>query len=152
MMKTCTGGGFVAALFAMAVALGACSSDNEPAGTGSSSSGTSGSGSAEIGKCSTFVDRTGATADRKVPWDLSVTSKDARCMQIKVGQKVTWSKPDLSGAADFASHPLETNGGDSPSPISAYDKTTGEVTFTKAGTYGFVCGAHSTMQGAIQVN
>ena len=73
-----------------------------------------------------------------------------RCMKIKVGQTVTWSD-GASGPADFVSHPLGANGGDTPNPVPNVDKATGNVTFTKAGTFGYLCTNHPAMIGAIQV-
>ncbi len=92
-----------------------------------------------------------ATADgdtREIVWDLSVASTEAHCMAIKEGQTVTFK-------GDFASHPLVASGGDSPNPISTkFDAATGKVDFTgagKDGIYGFVCGNHPSMMGAIYV-
>jgi plastocyanin len=145
-------GGVTRALLVLSMLLCACSSDSTPPRNASSSSGGQDSGpSPGVGLCTTFVDRSADSADRRVPWDITVKTKEARCMTIKAGQKVTWSTPDLSGVADFATHPLEVTDGDTPSPIATYDKKTGEVTFPKAGTFGFGCGIHGSMDGAIQV-
>lgn len=65
-------------------------------------------------------------------------------MKIKVGQKVKW-------VGNFGTHPVGANGGDKPNPISTFDETSGEVTFTAAGTFGFQCQVHASMKGAIQV-
>ena len=48
-------------------------------------------------------------------------------------------------------HPLTVAGGDTPNPIADYDMTSGKVVFPTKGTYGFVCGNHPQMTGAIQV-
>ncbi|MBF5066255.1 hypothetical protein G6O45_23770, partial [Salmonella enterica subsp. enterica serovar Istanbul] len=59
-------------------------------------------------------------------------------------QKVTF-------AGSFSSHPLLASDGDKPNPITSVDTATGDVTFPKAGTFGYVCGNHPSMIGAIKV-
>jgi plastocyanin len=93
--------------------------------------------------CPSYVDHTAAGASRTLSWVLSLSSNPDRCMKIQVGQTVTWS-------GSFSTHPLLNDGGDSPNPIAGHDAT-GNVTFTAAGTYGYICGVHATMTGAIQV-
>jgi len=71
------------------------------------------------------------------------------CAKVKVGASITF-------AGKFSSHPLASQGGDTPSPIppTNTDPTSGTITFsvTKAGTFGYACTLHSgTMFGAIQV-
>jgi hypothetical protein len=97
-----------------------------------------------VNDCSTFEDRTATTSSRTMPWSLPLASAADRCMQIKVGQTVTFS-------GDFTSHPIRASGGDSPNPISNIPKTTGEVTFDDTGVYGFQCELHPEMRGAIKV-
>lgn len=127
------------------------SSGGSSGSTSSSSSGSSGTDAGEkIGGCSTFEDRSADTASRSIKWDFGVVQLPERCMKIKVGQTVTWSD-GASGPADFVSHPLGANGGDTPNPVPNVDKATGNVTFTKAGTFGYLCTNHPAMIGAIQV-
>jgi len=97
---------------------------------------------AVVNDCQTsqFTDRRAGV--RTITWDFGVTSAPERCMQVQVGQTVVWN-------GDLSSHPLAGSGGDSPNPISAHQN--GSVTFTAPGTFGFVCLAHSSMKGAIQV-
>jgi plastocyanin len=102
-----------------------------------------GTTSAAPSDCTAYVDRTAAGADRNLNWVLSISSNPARCMTVQVGQTVTWS-------GSFSSHPLINDGGDTPNPIEGHDAT-GHVTFTKAGTFGYICSIHATMTGAIQV-
>lgn len=71
------------------------------------------------------------------------------CAKVKVGANITF-------AGKFSSHPLASQGGDTPSPIppTNTDPASGTITFsvTKAGTFGYACTLHSgTMFGAIQV-
>lgn len=61
---------------------------------------------------------------------------------MRVGQSVSW-------IGDLDHHPLGGSGGDTPNPISLHQN--GSVTFMRAGTFGYVCLAHSPMKGAIQV-
>lgn len=72
-------------------------------------------------------------------------------MKIKVGQTVKFTSDGAQGAPDFVSHPVGPNGGDTPNPLSSVDQTTGEVKFTKGGTFGFTCNVHPAMIGAFLV-
>jgi plastocyanin len=76
------------------------------------------------------------------------------CVKVKIGT-------DIDFAGDFTMHPLEPNGGDTPTPIPTQttnppNGTSGMpelvIKMTTAGTYGFQCRSHpSSMFGAIQV-
>jgi plastocyanin len=99
---------------------------------------------AVVNACKTFVDRSASTASRTITWDFPVSTAPERCMTVKVGESVTFM-------GDFGLHPLLAGGGDSPNPFSSVDTTTGKVTFPKAGLYGFMCGNHPSMIGAIMV-
>jgi hypothetical protein len=59
-----------------------------------------------------------------------------------VGQQVRW-------VGSFGTHPLDGEGGDLPNPVAQHQD--GIVTFTVPGTYGFVCGFHPVMRGAVRV-
>jgi plastocyanin len=158
----------------LAAVLGACSDDAPPVSPGGSSgtsggtsggSGSSGDGGASgsdgssgnggetiVNGCRTFEDRTADDADRTIPWDFEVFDRPERCMQIKVGQTVTFAEPGDGGApADFLEHPPGPQGGDSPNPIASIDKATGKVTFDQPGVFGYVCLVHGAMTGAILV-
>lgn len=151
------------------VALAACSSESTSptdtdagtssggdASTGTDSGGGGGGGGGggsdagtdasvePVNACKTFVDRTDAGASRTITWDFSISGAAERCMKIQVGQTVTWS-------GDFTAHPLVPQGGDTPNPVSGVDTATGQVTFAKAGTFGYACSFHPAMVGAIQV-
>ena len=89
-----------------------------------------------------YLDRTATGADRQLAWDFSISSDPERCMQVRVGQTVTWS-------GDLGVHPLGGSGGDSPNPIGLHQN--GSVTFNTVGSFGFVCLSHSSMKGAIKV-
>jgi plastocyanin len=72
-----------------------------------------------------------------------------RCAKVKVGSTVTFK-------GSFANHPLESRGGDVPTPIalqsSDVDGGALVVTMAAKGTYGYECMFHPTsMLGAIQV-
>lgn len=142
---------------ALAGAAIACSSSSGSDGSSGSSgaldSGASDSATADAGgdagavvinACTMFVDRSAAGASRTITWDFAVSTAPERCMTIKVGQKVTW-------AGVFATHPLLAGDGDKPNPVATVDQATGEGTFPKAGVYGFICGNHPSMIGAIKV-
>jgi plastocyanin len=145
----------------LGLGLGACSDDG---GTGSPAGGDGGvdaggqqdsgggdgggggdSGAPEpVNGCTTFEDRTAEGANRTLTWDFSITTSPDRCIRIKAGQTVTWE-------GSLEAHPLLPSGGDSPSPVSGVDTTTGEVTFPSAGTFGYVCDVHPAMLGAVEV-
>jgi hypothetical protein len=96
-----------------------------------------------------WVDRTCAT-EWTFNWNLGTTPTDPnRCMKLKAGSSVTWiANPS------FNTHPLEPDGGDTPSPFDALDaggSKTLRITFPEAGVYGFQCHNHSGMTGAVQV-
>lgn len=99
-----------------------------------------------VQNCLTFTDRSTVDADRTLAWNFDLGALPERCMQIAVGQSVTWS-----GA--FRWHPLSALGGDLPSPIpGAYpDEGDHSLTFPVPGTYGFICEVHTEMRGAIRV-
>lgn len=102
-----------------------------------------GGGAATLNGCTTFVDESAPTAAHKIVWDLSVASSPTRCMTIRKGQTIAFE-------GNFTAHPLGASGGDTPTPFSSV-AATGKVTFTAAGIFGFVCGNHPTMTGAIKV-
>lgn len=99
-----------------------------------------GDSASAVNGCTTFADGTGDSSTRIITWDLGVGSLPARCLEIKVGQAVVWN-------GDLATHPLAASGGDTPNPIMDADT----ITFPSAGTYGFVCTRHASMNGAIRV-
>lgn len=94
-----------------------------------------------------FDDQTAAGAARVIngPMTVAPSQFSTPCMMIKAGQSVTWN-------VLFASHPLEAQGGDAPSPIMGATGTTKSFTFPNAGLFGFDCAYHPLiMQGAILV-
>ncbi len=91
---------------------------------------------------SQYLDRTAPAADREILWVMSVNQDPERCMKVRVGQSVFWN-------GNYSIHPLAGLNGDSPNPIDNHQN--GHVTFTSAGTFGFVCEVHATMTGAIRV-
>jgi hypothetical protein len=91
---------------------------------------------------SQYLDRTAPGADRELAWGFGIVSDPERCLEVRVGQTVVWN-------GDLDTHPLGGQGGDSPNPITSH--LNGSVTFNTAGTFGFVCLAHSSMKGAIHV-
>ncbi|AKU97654.1 hypothetical protein AKJ09_04318 [Labilithrix luteola] len=72
-----------------------------------------------------------------------------RCIKIKKDSTVTFK-------GQFASHPLQPLGGDSPNPITVTDTNQPndalEVKFTNTGTFGYQCEFHpDRMFGAVRV-
>ena len=140
--------------------LGACSSDDKGGSSGTvaeggpnetgtgSDGGTDSGGGADaavtvINDCKNFVDRTAAGAMRTIAWSGPPLSVPERCMTIKKGQDVTWN-------GSLSSHPLAPKDGDVPNPVIGVDAN-GKVTFPNAGLFGYECGIHPGMIGAIKV-
>jgi plastocyanin len=90
-----------------------------------------------------------ANVDITFPTDPTPAQYNSRCAKVKVGSTVTFK-------GSFRDHPLQPNGGDSPTPIV---RTTSDpdggfvvVTFAVKGTYGYECMLHPLMMlGAVQV-
>jgi hypothetical protein len=93
-----------------------------------------------------YVDRTAPSAIRQLAWNFGIVTDPTRCMQVKIGQTVTWVPDNPDG---FSEHPLGVPGGDTSNPILFHDN--GKVTFNTGGTFGYVCNVHSQMKGAIKV-
>jgi hypothetical protein len=99
---------------------------------------------APVNNCKTFDDRTATGATRTITWSFQLAAKD-RCIDIKVGQSVTWS-------GDFTQYRVAPSGGDTPNPIAGFDPATPTVLFPKAGTFGFESPDAPALIGAIRVN
>src|SRR5687767_7329285 len=96
----------LAVTFVSGIALG-CSDSTEPTppagggtdagGGGTDSGGPKDSGGAAdtgpepVNACRNFINRSAASDSRTLTWSFSISSDDLRCMQIKVGQTVTFS-------------------------------------------------------------
>jgi plastocyanin len=90
-----------------------------------------------------------ATVEITFPTTSTPAQYGNRCPKVKAGTVVTWK-------GSFVDHPLEPNGGDTPTPIvlqnSDPDGGSLAVTMTAKGTYGYECAFHpALMFGAIQV-
>jgi plastocyanin len=133
------------------MSLGGCSSDTGSSGGTTADAGTGGgtdAGDASavaaiVNACKAFDDRSADSAVRTLNWDFSIATGPDRCVKVKKGQDVTF-------AGDFLTHPLTAFNGDKPNPIANADAA-GKVTFTAVGTFGFQCGNHPAMTGAVQV-
>lgn len=109
---------------------------------GAGGAGSAGSASHEgprLNGCTTYVDRTAPSASRTLPWDAAIAVSPERCLKIRVDQEVVFD-------GDFDAHPIESSGGDSPSPFS-----TTPLAFARPGVFGYACTVHSEMTGAIWV-
>jgi plastocyanin len=111
-------------------------------GGGSSDSGD-GPCMAPVNGCSTFTDLTAGTATIEFGGALG-NNYAPRCVQVKVGQPVTFS-------GEFGTHPLTQSCGPNQSVPSKSSGTSTTVTFASAGTWGFKCTVHAGMNGAIDV-
>jgi hypothetical protein len=143
----------------------ACSSSTSSTGS-SGSSGTSGEGgttgeggagtdggsadsaspvdAGPVNNCKVFDDRTAAGATRTITWGFPLAATD-RCIDIKVGQSVTWS-------GNFTQYRVGPSGGTSPNPIAGFDSTAPTVKFPAEGTFGFESPDAPALVGAIRVN
>ena len=98
-----------------------------------------------VNGCTTFEDLTGADANRTIIWIRTVGQK---CLQVKAGQSVVWDPQQT-----FEAHPLRPTKGSPESPIAKQESGGARYTviFPKAGIFGFICGFHFDMTGAIKV-
>jgi plastocyanin len=89
---------------------------------------------------------TAATPTIVGPTTSSPTQYAPNCITIKAGQSVTWT-------SDFTDHPLDVNGGSTPTPITLTSSgSTVTFAFPSVGTYGYQCDAHpGIMFGAVYV-
>jgi plastocyanin len=110
--------------------------------------GDAGDAAGPVNGCTTFVDRSAPSDTRQIdfPTGVNPTQYNPPCMQIAVGQTVTF-------AGSFMHHPLEPFGGDSSNPITSTSTgNSAPFTFPAAGTFGFHCSAHpGIMFGAVLV-
>lgn len=115
---------------------------------GSMGSGGSGAPPGPVNFCTEFLERMGDAEARVIPWDFGIGAAPERCLRIRVGQSVTFRGP-------LSTHPLAGGGGgDTPNPITGnYPEDAEEyaVEFPNVGLFGFECGDHTAMRGAIDV-
>ncbi len=98
-----------------------------------------------VNGCVSFTDFTADGGTITFPSTALPSQYSPNCVAIKVNQSVTWT-------GSFTSHPLGPKGGDTPTPITATSTgTTATFTFPNAGTFGFGCQTHPSMQGAVKV-
>jgi hypothetical protein len=100
-----------------------------------------------IGK--NYTDKSGASDPRTIDWTFPLSSTD-RCIEIAVGQTVTWQAPG-GGPASFTQYSITASGGDSPNPIASIDTSVGTVKFPKKGTFGYASPDAPALTGAINV-
>ena len=116
-------------------------------GGGNADGGTDASAAVDAGPvngCKAFDDRTATGATRTITWGFPLSAAD-RCIDIKVGQSVTWS-------GNFTQYRVAPSGGDKPNPIAAFDPDAPTVKFPTAGTFGFESPDAPALVGAIRVN
>jgi plastocyanin len=92
-----------------------------------------------------YIDATMSGGMRKLdPWD---TTSGKKCVKIKKGQSFTWTP-----TGGFTVHPLQPKDGTTPTPITATATGASKtIDFNNEGTFGYVCGVHASMTGAIRV-
>jgi len=144
---------FKAFLCAGVVSLVACGGKHGKPADPTSGSGGSGAEAAApaLNGCTTYTDMTAGQVTIK--WDESLASSEQRCIKIKAEQTVGFS-------GNFTTHPMKAAGGDSPSPFDDVENARSNpgtpeegagFLFSKPGTYGYICGVHAAMTGAVLV-
>ena len=116
-------------------------------GCGGGSSSTDGGSDAAVvvNGCTNFSDLTAGGGTITFPTQATPAQYQPNCARIKVHQTLTWT-------GSFTSHPLMPAGGDSPNPIQATSSGMSKsFTFDSPGTFGFGCGIHASMFGAVLV-
>jgi plastocyanin len=98
-----------------------------------------------------YVDRGGAGDERRItfPMDVAPAQFSIPCMRVHVGQSIVF-------AGNFAAHPLEPSGGDSPNRFAFLAPGANDsekiVSFDVPGHFGFDCSFHPSMMfGAVEV-
>jgi hypothetical protein len=142
-------------LISMATVVGLCAIGCGGAKPASSpTTGPTGGGTeAAVNGCETYKDLT-AVGAYEIKWDESIASSEDRCIKLSVDQPMSW-------VGNFTTHPIKAAGGATPNPFDAMkgdnlsnpgtEQESGAVSFKTPGTYGYVCGVHSTMTGAVLV-
>jgi plastocyanin len=99
-----------------------------------------------VNGCTSFEDESVPGADGYINWKNPLAAKE-KCIQVKVGQDVTF------GTTNFSVHPLSPSGGDAGNPIQPQTTGTADyvVSFPTPGVFGFKCNVHAVMTGAIKV-
>jgi plastocyanin len=133
-----------AALTVVSLVVAACgggASSAPSSGSGSPSAAPSASGASGSGQCATAAG--GTTASATV--DMAGFAFSPATVSIAAGETVSW-----------------TNGDDAPHNATMIDGAcqtgnlskgeTGALTFTAAGTYGYRCTIHPTMNGTVEVS
>ena len=125
----------------VAVIITACSSGSKTAGGGSAS--TSGSMSASMSS-GLSMSPGGAPASGSMMIDVKNFSFAPMDITVAVGTKVTWKFDDS------AAHTVKAEDGSFASP-ALHNGQTYDFTFTKAGTYKYICSIHQYMNGTVTV-
>jgi plastocyanin len=120
------------ALLLLATACGSSKSSGA-AGSGGTTAPTSGAASSA-----------GATASGATTVEVKNFAFSPVDMTVAVGTKVTWKFDDSAG------HTVKSDDGTFSSPTLSNGKTF-DFTFSKAGTYSYICSIHQYMAGTITV-
>lgn len=124
-------------------------------GSKPASSGPTGGGGVEaeaVNGCTTYKDLT-AVGAYDIKWDESIASSEDRCIKLSVDQPMSW-------VGNFTTHPIKGSGGSTPNPFDTAkdnmsnpgsEQEASALSFNTPGTYGYICGVHATMTGAVLV-
>ena len=119
-------------------ACGSSSTSSTKAG-GGASTGTPAAATTSMAMPTTAAAATGGTTI-----DVKNFSFNPMSLTVKVGTKVTWKFDDA------AAHTVKASDGSFSSPALSGGKTY-SYTFTKAGTFAYICSIHQYMTGSIIV-
>lgn len=126
--------------------------------TPASSGPTGGSGAdgeaaaAAVNGCTTYKDLT-AVGAYEIKWDENIATSEDRCVKLSVEQPMSW-------VGNFTTHPMKAAGGATPNPFDLVkdnvsnggsEQESSAVSFQTPGTYGYICGVHPSMTGAVLV-
>jgi hypothetical protein len=87
-----------------------------------------------------FVDERAPESPRTIRFTHGLGQLAERCMRVAVGQTVSF-------VGDLSNHPLQAPVEEPDNPIARHEN--GKVTFLAPGVFGFICGSHPAMRGAI---
>ena len=89
----------------------------------------------------------------EIKWDENIATSEDRCVKLSVEQPMSW-------VGNFTTHPMKAAGGATPNPFDLVkdnvsnggsEQESSAVSFQTPGTYGYICGVHPSMTGAVLV-
>jgi plastocyanin len=122
----------------------ACGSSKSSGAASSAGATASGAASSAGATASGAASSAGATASGATTVDVKNFAFSPMDLTVAVGTKVTWKFDDSAG------HTVKSDDGTFSSPTLSNGKTF-DFTFSKAGTYSYICSIHQYMHGTVTV-